>query len=158
MVPTRRLLRVVHAALAQEAGIRLLMRLHPVDDISEVARKEWEKRGVVFAHGPLYEWLAAARVVVTQASTVGLEALIADRPLVILNLTHQPDLIPFVSEGVAVGARSQEEVLPALRTALQRHAETREARRRFIQRYAHAVDGRSASRLADFVDDIANGR
>jgi len=155
LVPTRRLLRAVYDGLSRDPAMQLVMRLHPADDMADCERMAWEQRGVMFADGALYGWLRKVDVVVTQASTVGLEALFVQKPLVIVNLTGEDDLIPFVKEGVAVGVSRAEDILPAVRNAFGHVSRSEAARRRFVEMYAGAVDGRSAERVASFVAEIA---
>lgn len=158
-VPTRQFVALLRHALEGEPDLQLWIRLHPADDITEAEKWRWHSEGIILAEGGhLYDWLSAADVVVHQSSTVGVEALFFDKPLVSINLTGQPDVIAYVEEGVAAGVYRQDDLLPAIRAALAKPPHTPETRERFIQRHACALDGKSSERVADLVERVANGR
>lgn len=158
-LPTRRFVAMAWQALRAESDLQLCVRLHPADDITAEEQQYWSGLGIVLAAGGrLYDWLDSASVVVVQNSTVGLEALLRDRPLVAVNLGGQPERIPYADRGVACAVHHPGDLVAAIRSACRRAPHTEESRRRFIADYAHAADGRAAERLAGFVDDIASKR
>jgi hypothetical protein len=74
--------------------------------------------------------------------------------LLIINLTGQPDPIPFVEEGVAIGVYKTDGVDQALRSLLQADGDTHtlvQRRQEFIRRHLTSDDGRSAERLAQLM-------
>jgi hypothetical protein len=57
-----------------------------------------------------------------------------------------------------LGVYRAEDLLPAVREALAHSPHTPQARDAFVARYAHAVDGQAAARIAEFVGDVARAR
>jgi CDP-glycerol glycerophosphotransferase (TagB/SpsB family) len=158
-LPTRKLLPLVWNATHAIPNPRLCVRLHPADRMPESDRHRWVAQGICFADkGCLYDWLAQVDLVITQASsTLGLEALFFNKPLVIVNLSPRRDLIPYVPRQVAAGVYHADELGPVICAALARPPHTEEARREFIWQFAHALDGQSSRRTADLIARLARG-
>jgi hypothetical protein len=137
--------------------IQCVVKLHPgaLDDLPEKARfHPTAATTVVVRHYDLYSLLNACDLLITIHSTVGLEAAVLDKPILIVNLSQLPDPIPYTEEGVAVTANRPEQVPIHIQNLLydqdlrQRLAMARE---RFLQRYLYRADGQSAQRLAQLM-------
>src|SRR5690606_18787072 len=108
-------------------------------------------------------WLKAADVLVTDASSVQLEFLALDRPLVLLDNPERAASIHFDPKGLEwvwrdMGdAIENVEVLPAaLSNALDYPRERAPQRAIYRERlFGQLVDGRSGSRLAEHIDRIS---
>ncbi|MFC2036465.1 CDP-glycerol glycerophosphotransferase family protein [Chloroflexota bacterium] len=141
----------------QKSGVQIVVKLrHSQDDYIPVeATREpgWESVCVT-ADYDLYDLLDASAVVVTVYSTVGMEAVALGKPLLIINLTGQPDAIPYVQEGVAAGAYQPDQVGPALQLLLntgQPSPGWAQCRQDFIRRHLTSDDGCSAERIARLI-------
>ena len=150
-------------ALAQGAAIHgwtVVVKPHPLHGMktySEIATKTPELPLLVTDVVPLPTLLSAADVVVTDYSHAGREALAFGRPLVAVNVTGQEfESGRYDEEGVAVGARSVDAVVPAVDTAISDHETRRrleQARAAIVDRFNWKNDGHAAERLHRLLSD-----
>lgn len=142
----------------------LLVKLHPSEDPAPYRSAiEGDPNVVVVPHGKvdLYDLLAAADAVLTFHSSVGLEAMAFDRPVVSLEAFGEENPLPYARTGAAAAARSTEELARALREDVAdgvRTLERRSARARYVRDNLLATDGKSSRRVRDLVVSLAPGR
>jgi hypothetical protein len=149
------LLALLRAWRETEAQLVVKLRHGQPDYVPPEATRElgWERVRVTTDYD-LYDLLNASDIVATAYSTVGVEAVALGKPLLIINLTAQPDPIPYVQEGVALGVYQADQVAPALRRLLRgRHpsADWMRHRQEFVHRHLTSDDGRSAERVAELM-------
>ncbi|CAI2717010.1 hypothetical protein [Nitrospina watsonii] len=104
---------------------KFVIKLHPGVPRNEfVAKVPALPENIELTHDTdLKELLTRSSVNVTYQSTVGYLGLLSGVSLVILNPTNRPAAVPYVSEGVALEARSDAE----LETAIKRQFESHDA-------------------------------
>jgi CDP-glycerol glycerophosphotransferase (TagB/SpsB family) len=149
------LLTLLRAWHRTDAELIIKLRDGQDDYIPAEAMKEigWD-RVIVTSEYNLYDLLNAVDIVTTAYSTVGLEAIALGKPLFIINLTGQPDPIPFVAEGVAVGSYNPEDVTLKLHHLLDKRPGLQEWERKrtdFIRRFMTNGDGASTERLVHLI-------
>ncbi|MFC2020400.1 CDP-glycerol glycerophosphotransferase family protein [Chloroflexota bacterium] len=100
------------------------------------------------------EALYACDVLITFFSTVALEAMILDKPVVTVNLTDQPDPVPYAQSGGALGVYKAENIAPAVKKALN-DPETRErlkqGREKYLYQQFYKMDGQATKRVVDLI-------
>lgn len=147
-------------ALEVVPGAQLIVKPHP-NEASSLHARLVEKHGnpdvrLVPQADSVYPLLFASDVLVTQRSSAGLEGVLLNKPLVIVNFSGVRDPIPYVASGVAIGAYRPDAVGPAIRSALsdpETIARMSEQRPAFLRRHL-LVDGASS---ADRIVDLALG-
>jgi CDP-glycerol glycerophosphotransferase (TagB/SpsB family) len=90
----------------------------------------------------------------TVHSTVALEAMLLNKPVITINLTGTPDYMPYAESGAALGVYREEDLVPAIRKALrdpQVIEEMAQSREKFISEYAYKPDGQAAKRIAELI-------
>ena len=148
---------------AWEGSAILILKLHPSEDPAPyLAITENDPSVRVVPHGvvDLYDLLAAADVVLTFHSSVGLEAMLLDRPVVSLEAFGEENPIPYAREGAAPAVRNAAELTQALQEDVapgERSGDRRAARRRFVRDNLLADDGKSAERVRDLIRALATG-
>ena len=139
--------------------VRLVVRPHPSDRAMSFAHLLQERGSVaaVTREVNLYHLLANCDLLVTETSTVGLEAMLFDKPVLVVNLRGRPDLVPYVERGAALGVYDPCDLEPALVAALSDEA-TRErlraGREAFLTYYLDRLDGHSAERVVELILQI----
>lgn len=112
-------------------------------------------------HADLYGLLKVCRVMVTLWSNAATEAVLFDKPVLLLD-NPQLALLPYVRSGVATVVRSAAELRDQLRALTTGEPPANgadgEARRRFIGECLTAFDGRASERLARLVGELDRGR
>lgn len=146
---------------AWDPSARLLVKLHPSEDPAPYrAAAAGDVRVVVVPHGAvdLYDLLKVADAVLTYHSTVGLEAMMLERPVVSLEAFGEPNPLPYAREGAAAQARTPEELAAALSADVEPGANAparRAARTRFLHDNLAATDGKSTERVCDLIRSMA---
>src|SRR5690606_31449888 len=95
--------------------------------------------------------LRAADAVISQYSTMLVEAALLGTPAVSVTLSRRANPIDLAEEGIAVAARRRSEILPAIESALNRGSLDSDAARAAAEHLIGAFDGRATSRVADYV-------
>ena len=153
-------LRNVLQALKADPRIRIVIKPkpHPSDAAEKWHRQLAEKMGVEVIVLPrnsdTNEALYACDVLITFFSTVALEAIILDKPVVTVNLTDQPDPIPYAQSGVALGVYKAEDIAPAVKKALNdRKTRTRlkQGREKYLYQQFYKLDGQATKRVVDLI-------
>lgn len=139
----------------------LVVKLHPSEDPSPYRAVIGRDPSVLLVpHGTvgLYSLITSSAAVLTYHSTVGIEAMALDRPLVSLEAFGDVNPLPYARSGAAAVARSGEELAQVLREDVapgHRAAERRVARELFVRENAFLLDGKCGKRVRDLVVSLA---
>ena len=90
-------------------------------------------------------------VMITKFSTTATEALALDKPVIILNLGGEPDLIKYVDDGAAIGVYKSEGLGAAITKLLDDDAELVEKRKRYVHQHLYKNDGKATQRAAEVI-------
>jgi len=142
----------------------LLVKLHPSEDPAPYRSAiEGDPEVAVVPHGKvdLYDLLAASDAVLTFHSSVGLEAMAFDRPVVSLEAFGEENPLPYARTGAAAAARTAEalarvlceDVAPGTKTEKRRAA-----RARYVRGNLLVTDGKSSRRVRDLILSLTSGR
>jgi hypothetical protein len=100
--------------------------------------------------------LQASALVVTAFSTLALEAMLFERPVLIVNLTGEPDPVDYVGSGAAMGAYTPEEVVRHMERLVRPddpiHGLLAHGRRRCLAAHLHKTGGQATRRVVDLMD------
>lgn len=151
--------RVVEAASgppAKEIVVKLHPRSHPRE--MEFAKSlASEHRVSVVQHVPSFDLLRACDVLVVESSSLAIEAMICDKPVITMNLTVYPDLQPHAEKGAALAARTGGELRRAFEVVFGGGPELEAllARaRRVLPEYLEALDGTATRRVLDLMEAL----
>lgn len=151
------------AALARSRQSRLVIKPHPLDDVklyqSYIDRQRLNDR-VVISSQPVQSLIPDASVVISEDSTVGLEAMFLGKVVIHAHFAASEPVMPFVQYGAALPGYTSE----MLQTALQQAEYLSEAQQqqlavgqhRFIQAFAGACDGQAQKRVVTMILDVLN--
>jgi len=109
----------------------------------------------------LWELLSACDLLITQTSTVALEAMILDKPVITFATPGTRKFNPYACSGASIDVDSTEALVDAIRESLyiqEVRDRLRINRARFIHDYAYIQDGKAAQRVAMLVLDMAGPR
>ena len=104
-----------------------------------------------------YELIYACDVLMTKSSTTVLEAILLDKPVIVLNLSGERDVINFVQEGVAKGVYNQTSLEPTIVNLLS-NDDLKIYRQKFISNHLFKNDGRATSRVIQAIISIIDMR
>lgn len=153
-----KLLRGLYHAIKQLPEIQLVVKLHPFDEheiADKIAQEMSVNNMIIIKDIDLYKLLNACEILMTVHSTVALEAMLLGKPVIIVNLTNKPDMVPYAKEGAALRVETQEDILPQIKAVLKDSNKVRTQmalnQKKFISRYAYNIDGNASKRIVDLI-------
>lgn len=146
---------------AKELGLFLVVKQHPGEAGDILYHKLANEIGIrpfITKNASTLELLTACDIIIGAESTLDYEAMILDKPVIIVNLGNRPDSLPFVRENAAIGVYKSEDVLPALKNSLfdkKTKENLAKGMAKLIEAHCYKIDGRSAERAAEIVKEMA---
>ena len=148
-------------AAAAAAPCELIIQRHPIerDEIAAQVAKSRAAPGVVVRYGEpggLYEALEGAWLLLTGWSNTVFEAALSNVPALCINATDGPLPMPFVEEGIAMGATDAAEATEAVRALLESNSAWIDAIARpgALVDHLGPLDGRATGRLVELVMEM----
>lgn len=123
-----------------------------------VARRDDGKVVLCSPGSDIYGLLAACDALVTKNSTTAIEAAAIGRPVVVLNLDGQADVMDYVEGGLAQGVYDEVELLAALDQVRRDPDAGRRERDAYVAEQLHLIDGRTAERIVDAMASMRDDR
>ena len=147
-------------AVEASPGLHCVVKPHPAEPeqpYRQVLRQAGAARTRLCAPGTdLVELLCAADALVTVESLSAVEALVLDRPVVVLNMPS--NLRELVESGAALGVRAGADPAPVLRALFEDgsvRAALAAARKRYLDAVAGGVDGAATRRIVKLIARVA---
>lgn len=143
---------------------QLVVKLHPMEDevvygrvLDEMPRER--ERARVVKQIDLHDLIDASEIILTGPSTVALEAIIMDKPVVITQLIKGQN-IALCTRYPALNVWQQDDITPAIKSTLD-DPETRQSlakqRVKFLSEEGeYLVDGKSTERIINLIDNMAS--
>ena len=104
-----------------------------------------------------YEQIYICDLMIARHSTTAMEAVALNKPIILLNLSGEPDPVEYVKEGVAIGVYKEEELKPVIERLLKDDSELVRNRKKYIRKYLYKIDGNATERVAKVVDEMIIG-
>jgi len=149
---------------AWDVNALLVLKLHPSEEEAAYRAIIGSDPGVVLVtHGaaPLYDLLGAVDAVLTFHSSVGLEGMLFDRPIVSLEPFGEENPLSYGREGAAAVARTADDLARALSEDVAPGPSAgarRAARERYLKDNLHAVGEKSAAQVRALIQGLAKER
>ncbi|MFZ2471535.1 MAG: CDP-glycerol glycerophosphotransferase family protein [Methanothrix sp.] len=141
--------------LLDSIPINLFIKPHPIETDLSIYSPLTQRKNVVLSKDiDLYKLLSACDLIITRASTTAMEAAALNKPIIVLNLTGEQDVIDYVKEGIALGVYDEKELPIAVKKLLENDDSLRSQREEYIKKYLYNMDGRSGYRVAAFIKDL----
>ncbi len=151
---------------AEMAKVTFVVKLHRKDRLDcyqRVASEQSASRLRVIAHGArglpksIFEWLQGCPLLITGASTVALEAMLMEVPVVTVDLADELHDIDFIDARTSQHVQSIQELGAAIQNTFDQAAALapiQERANRFAERVYGPLDGRSAARAAGEIHQL----
>jgi hypothetical protein len=154
----QRLLETLSKVSRHFAGDKFILKPHPDEPMAPYRRYLLEQNlsNVTLERGNLTEVLATADVVMVHSSTVGIEALILEKPLIVFNPFNWPEEVPYVSSKAALQVSGAEDLIASLGSLLYDESSRKmrvEQAKGFIDGYLN-FGGHSAARICELVESL----
>jgi hypothetical protein len=140
---------------------QLVIKLHPdenMDIYRRILNNIGDRKTIVCRDTDTYELLNACDLLITFYSTVALEAMLFNKPVITVNLSGKADIFPFAHSGAAIGVYREEEFIPAVKKALYDAAAREELARKsreFAYEQTYKNDGQASKRGAELILRLA---
>ena len=149
-------------AIRQRKDTIFVIKPHPTDRPDAYERllnTRPDQPSMVVSGRNIFEMLAICDIVLLLFSTVGLEAVLAGKPLVAVSDFAGRSNDNYVASGVALKADTAQElrgILDGLLSGSEGYGVPRESRERFIFRHNYKNDGMAARRVAGLLREMAS--
>lgn len=151
----------VAGATEKLSNTRLVIKLHPPyeneNDYLDII-KGLSPEAIVCKYANLPELINASSLLITVSSTVGLEAMAAEKPVLIINFDQDKTGASFYKDSGALWVEKEPEVLNSMQKALYDPG-TRETMMKSISKFvfdqAYIQDGQAAKRIANLISNMA---
>jgi glycosyltransferase involved in cell wall biosynthesis len=158
-----RWLRAVTIASKQLDWVFFVVKPHPAENHSMHERTIKEYGGaniVVCTDIGTNELIYASDLMITSHSTTGLESLILGTPVLTVNLTGMPDVIPYASSGVAVGVYNEDDIVPLIKNVLNGKLPSAMGKNieKYIHEFTYRVDGNASDRVVSIIEAFLNSK
>jgi 3-deoxy-D-manno-octulosonic-acid transferase len=87
-------------------------------------------------------------------STTALEAMILDKPVIIVDFIKNPFPTPYTESGAAIGVYKEEDLAPTIEKVLHNQKvqkELKNNRKQFVYEHAYKIDGQASKRVVDLI-------
>ncbi len=149
----------VYEAVTHLKDVQLVIKLHPGEDQRASLYRGDPRIQPVIAAGDAdtYALLYACDLMLTRHSTTAAEAVVLDKPVILLNLSGEPDPVEFVREGVAAGVYQKEDLLPTIEELLRDDSSLANHRKRYVEKYLYRADGKATERVVELMRQMIRG-
>lgn len=141
---------------------QVVIKLHPsyhaeYEELARAIANELQIANVFITHRFLWELLSICDLLITDFSTVGLEGMLFDIPVITFDPTKTLELNRYAGSGAALEVYQEENLVPAIKGALydkEIREKLAEARKKFVYECAYLKDGKASQRVAKLIEQI----
>lgn len=101
-----------------------------------------------------YELLFVCDLMMTRHSTTAMEAVALNKPVIILNLSGEPDPVEYVKEGVALDVYDEKNLKATIEKLLKDDSELAKNREKYIEKYLYKMDGKATERVVNLIEEM----
>lgn len=144
----------VYSALEEiDDDIELIIKLHPNEDQNApLYHQDPRIKPIVFGKNiDIFQLIYISDLMLTKDSMTSTEAIALNKPLILLNLSGNPDIIDCVEQGVAKGIYKKEHLKKAIVNLLHDDGDLARNREKYILSEYHLIDGKSSYRMAQLI-------
>lgn len=160
-----KVVRAVYNAVKDMNDCVLVVKLHPAertDAMYQRVRKETGIKNILIGKDiNLYGLLNASELMMTVFSTTALEAMMLDKPVITINLTGEPDLMPYAKSGAALGVYDGKDLKDAIEKILNNkktQQRLKKAREKFVYGMVYKMDGKASERVVGLIKSMKKTR
>lgn len=159
----RNLTELIIETCARFDGYMLVIKLHPTESVKDYGYINGSPlrdrfRLVADKDADLYDLIYGSRLVLTQSSTTGVDAILFDKDVISVNILIE-SVVDYFKAGASLDVHQGSELSGALYKVLNDEnvqEELRKGRRRFIAGYLPDFDGKAADRVIDLLYQLLN--
>ena len=132
----------------------LIIKLHPSDPNMHIPKKLINnlkiENAIVLKNFNTKNLITASDCIITKYSTTGLEAILLEKPIIVLNLSGSKEIIPYSKYNVAYRATNYRELIECINNAIKNPKPIGNYEY-FLRDYLYLQDGLSTERIVKFI-------
>lgn len=146
----------LYAAVKPLQNVQLLIKLHPGEDQkAPLYRKNTIVQPIIVdGKADTYALLYACDLMITRHSTTAMEAVVLNKPVIILNLSGEPDPVDYVEDGVAIGVYDESNLRTTMVELLMDDSVLVNKRNDYIKKHLYKIDGKATERIVKLVEKM----
>lgn len=150
----------VFSAIMGLNNVNLIIKQHPRegDEYTDLIKEYLKNYSIRVTLCPKdsnsLELLCVCDLIITKSSTTGLEGVAFDKPLIVLNLSEDPDPVDYVDQGVAIGVYDASDLKSAIMLLLNDDSILKTNRPQYIKRNLYAIDGQATERVTQIAMEM----
>ena len=154
----------VFGVMQNNKNVTLLIKQHPSEGerytkiVEDYLVKYKTDAILVPKNSDTYEQLFFCDLLMTKSSTTAMEAVALNKPIIVLNLSGEPDAVDYVEQGVALGVYKEDDLKPSIEKLLKDPSELANNRDKYIERYLYKIDGKATERVAQVIKRMMSTR
>jgi CDP-glycerol glycerophosphotransferase (TagB/SpsB family) len=143
----------VFNAVKSLKNVQLVIKLHPAEDQkASLYKKDKSFEPVIIGRkADTLALIFTCDLLIARHSTTAMEAVALAKPVIVLNLSGEPDVVDYVEQGVALGVYKEEDLKPAIEKLLKDDSELAKNRRGYIEKYLYRIDGKATERVVNLI-------
>jgi hypothetical protein len=144
-------------ALKQIENLQIIVKPHPSESAhwyADLLTRHGIEATVLSPKSDTIEALSISDLVIAVNSTTIIEALLLNKPVVVVNLSNFPEVLPWVSNGAAIEVNNADALLQTFQNVLeggQIMQTLSEGRQRFLKDQIYKNDGKATNRVIETV-------
>jgi hypothetical protein len=150
------IIKTVSSFVEDIPNLRLIVKPHPSENKNNYTNiiKNYKKVILTDNNEDINALLASSDLVMMIYSTIGIEAIILDKPLICINRMETPHESIFASSEAAIQVNNLDQLVPVIKDVLFNQAirpKLAKARSKFVNEHAYLQDGKSSERVSDLI-------
>lgn len=154
--------KTVFGTIQSFKDITLIIKQHPMEECTQYIKDYLSNYNISTVITPrdsdTYEQLFVCDLMITKNSTTTMEAIALNKPVIVLNLGGNPDVVDYVEQGVAFGVYKEEDLKLAIENLLKDDTELAKNRERYIENYLYKIDGKATERVIKLIEETIRKR
>ncbi len=142
---------------------KLIIKLHPgleeqINDYQVILNSINYENAIIVKDFDVSSLLTSCSIFLSNFSTMAMEALILDKPTVIVNIFNDSEYYPFVSSGAAIGVSNINDLGSTVQRITTDHLleqEMKQSRETFVREHAYKDDGNASKRVACLIREMS---
>lgn len=139
----------------KELDLQLVVSLHPgeSDELKQQLQEAVSSKITIVTNTNINDLIYVCDALITKKSTTAITAVGMGKPVIVMNFSGQPDLQPYVSDGLAAGVYHEKELIPAIEMALSDRNDSKRKKNRNEALYNlnYIQDGKATDRVVDVI-------
>ena len=149
--------KAVFEAMRNLKDVTLVIKQHPgeSEEYTKLIKKYLKKYKINAIIPPknsdVYEQIFVCDLMITKTSTTAMEAVALNKPVIVLNLSGEPDVVDYVEQGIALGVYKGKDLKSTIEKLLKDDSELLKNRKKYIKKYLYKIDGKAAERVVEVI-------